>query len=133
MRATLTVVVVSLILVLAALPLQAQEANLDLLGASMRNLRAIAPALQNYFTAVSMYPQSISELVPDFITARPEDPCTVVQFGSAPGYTYSPIGNPATDYLLRTNWTSGGSGTPCWVANNRNFQFIPRGGLVLTP
>src|SRR5438093_13157853 len=46
----------------------------------------------------------------------------------------SAVGNPATDYTLRTNWSAAGTGAPCYSANtNANIQYTPGGGLQSTP
>jgi prepilin-type N-terminal cleavage/methylation domain-containing protein len=103
-------------------------------AATKGNLKNVATALESYFTDFAQYPQSAGNLIGNYARALPSDPCTGVVFGMGGGYLYSPVGNPATDYSLRTNWTSGGTGGPCFDANaGFNLQYTPGGGLSPTP
>lgn len=140
MRAAIATVTASLILALAARPMLAQvpNPNPDLLRASWVTLNRVVTALESYFADFSRYPQSIVELISigrrRYIAELPADPCTGAPFGGLTGYTYIPLGNPATSYALRTNWSQIGYGAECYVANNdMNIIYSPGRGLQLTP
>ncbi len=131
-------IVVAIIAILAAILIpnflraraQAQVA------ATKGNLKNVATALESYFVDFAAYPQTplSTYLLPNYARALPTDPCTGVVFGMGGGYLYSPVGTPATDYALRTNWTNGGTGGPCYSANSgANIQYTPGGGLQSTP
>ena len=129
-------IVVAIIAILAAILIpnflraraQAQVA------ATKGNLKNVATSLESYFVDFAQYPQSAGNLIASYARALPSDPCTGVVFGMGGGYLYNPVGNPATDYSLRTNWTSGGTGGPCFGANGGfNLQYTPGGGLSPTP
>ena len=128
-------IVVAIIAILAAILIpnflraraQAQVA------ATKGNLKNVATALESYFVDFAQYPQASANLTANYTRALPTDPCTGSAFGTAPGYTYTPVSNPATDYVLRSNWVSGGSGDPCYQVNVSNWQYTPGGGLSPTP
>ena len=138
MRTDMLGVITILTLALVALPTLAQVSNPTLLKASLVNLYEVIAALENYFADFGQYPQSAAYLKGfegrQYIADLPMDPCTGMIFGAHPGYTYSPVGNPAATFKLRTNWIAGGYGAECWAANkNANFQYSPGRGLQLTP
>jgi type II secretion system protein G len=131
-------IVVAIIAILAAILIpnflraraQAQVAS------DKGNLKNVATALESYFVDFSQYPQDPTTLMASYTRALPTDPCTGAAFGTAPGDTYIPVGTPATDYVLRTNWSSAGSGAPCYnvgPAGSGNIQYTPGGGLQNTP
>jgi type II secretion system protein G len=128
-------IVVAIISILAAILIpnflraraQAQVA------ATKGNLRNVATALESYFVDFAQYPQTAGALSANYTRALPQDPCTGSAFGASPGYTYSAIGNPATDYVLQSNWANGGAGSPCWNVNSSNWTYTPGGGLSPTP
>lgn len=136
MRLALIVLVPTLTLALATLLAHADEPDSEMIQttirASLANLRTVVAALDSFHATYAMYPQRLLELVPNFIVALPEDPCTRKAFGTAQGYAYMVVGNPATDFLLRTNW-SGSAGALCWSATKTNYQYTPHGGLVQNP
>ncbi len=139
MRATMLGLIASLTLALASPPTLAQPyPNPGLFRASWVNLNSVVTALQNYFADFGGYPQSAVELIGiggrQYIAELPADPYTGAIFGAPPGYTYSPMGNPAVTYIVRTNWAAGGYGAECWAATpNGNIQYSPARGLQLTP
>ncbi len=130
-------IVVAIIAILAAILIpnflraraQAQVA------ASKSDLKNVATALESFFVDNGAYPQNplSTYLPPNYLRVLPRDPCTGVAFGMGGGYLYSPSGTPPTDYLLRTNWTSGGTGGPCYNANGANIRYTPGGGLENIP
>src|SRR2546422_9125816 len=140
MRAAITIAAVGLTHSLASRPMLAQvpNPNPDLLRASWVNLNRVVMALESYFADFSRYPQSIVELLiigqRRYMAELPADPCTGAPFGGLTGYTYIPLGNPATSYALRTNWSQMGYGAECYVANNYgNITYSPGRGVQLTP
>lgn len=129
-------IVVAIIAILAAIliPNFLRARAQSQVAASKGNLKNVATALESYFVDNAAYPQAASSLQPSYTRSLPTDPCTGVTFGMGGGYLYSPVGNPATDYTLRTNWTSGGTGGPCYSANGgANIRYTPGGGLENTP
>jgi hypothetical protein len=127
-----------LTLALTSPPGFAQAPNPDLLKASWDNLYKGGTALESYFADFARYPQSAVELMGiggrQYIAKLPVEPCTGAGFGFPPGYTYGPVGNPATSYVLRTNWVAGGYGAICYAANgNANVEYSPGKGFQLTP
>jgi type II secretion system protein G len=128
-------IVVAIIAILAAILIpnflraraQAQVA------ATKGNLKNVATAMESYFVDFAQYPQTAGALSANYTRALPTDPCTGTAFGTTPGYTYAPVSNPATDYVLRSNWVNGGSGNPCYQVNGSNWQYTPGGGLSPTP
>jgi type II secretion system protein G len=128
-------IVVAIIAILAAILIpnflraraQAQVA------ATKGNLKNTATALESYFVDFAQYPQTAGALSANYTRALPTDPCTGSVFGTSPGYTYAPVGNPATDYVLRSNWSAAGSGAPCFGVATSNWQYSPGGGLSPTP
>ncbi len=128
-------IVVAIIAILAAILIpnflraraQAQVA------ATKGNLKNVATAMESYFVDFSQYPQTAGALSANYTRALPTDPCTGSAFGTSPGYTYAPVGNPATDYTLRSNWSVSGSGAPCFNVATSNWQYSPGGGLSPTP
>jgi type IV pilus assembly protein PilA len=128
-------IVVAIIAILAAILIpnflraraQAQVA------ATKGNLKNVATAMESYFVDFAQYPQTAGSLSANYTRALPTDPCSGTAFGTSPGYTFSPVGNPATDYVLRSNWSATGSGAPCYNVNSSNWQYTPGGGLSPTP
>ena len=128
-------IVVAIIAILAAILIpnflraraQAQVA------ATKGNLKNVATALESYFVDFAQYPLTASALSANYTSALPQDPCTGSAFGASPGYTYAAIGNPATDYVLQSNWANGGAGAPCWNVASSNWAYTPGGGLSPTP
>ena len=128
-------IVVAIIAILAAILIpnflraraQAQVA------ATKGNLKNVATAMESYFVDFAQYPQTAGALSANYTRALPVDPCSGTAFGTSPGYTFSPIGNPATDYVLRSNWSATASGAPCFNVNSSNWQYTPGGGLSPTP
>ena len=131
-------IVVAIIAILAAILIpnflraraQAQVA------ATKGNLKNTATALESYFVDFAAYPSpAATTLMPNYTRALPQDPCAGnAAFGASPGYTYTSVGTPATDYELRTNWSAAGTGAACFGANgNFNEQYTPGGGLQTTP
>lgn len=101
------------------------------IATSKGNLKNVATALESYSVDYGAYPPSAGSLVPNYTQVLPKDPCTGAPFGFAGGgYRYTPSGTPATDYILRTNWSSGGAGDACRDANGGlNVRYTPGGGL----
>jgi len=138
-RAAILAVIACVTLALASPPTLAQPyPNPRLLQASWVNLNKVVIALGSYFTDFGRYPQIIEEIVGiggrQYIVELPVDPCTGAPFGAPTGYGYVPWGNPATSYILRTNWSQARYGAECLVANNyMNIQYIPGRGVQLTP
>jgi len=129
-------IVVAIIAILAAIliPNFLRARAQSQVAASKGNLKNIASALESFFVDNAAYPQQATSLQPDYTRSLPRDPCTGVIFGMGGGYLYSVVGNPGTDYVLRTNWTNGGTGGPCYGANsNANIRYTPGGGLENTP
>ena len=129
-------IVVAIIAILAAIliPNFLRARAQSQVAASKGNLKNVATALESYFVDFAAYPPNATDLTPNYTRALPRDPCTGVAFGTAPGYTYTAIGTPATDYVLRTNWVNGGTGDPCFDANGgANIMYTPGGGLENTP
>jgi type II secretion system protein G len=129
-------IVVAIIAILAAILIpnflraraQAQVA------ATKGNLKNVATAMESYFVDFAQYPANASSLSANYTRALPTDPCTGAAFGTSPGYTYAGVGTtPYTDYTLRSNWTAGGSGAPCFNVATSNWQYSPGGGLSPTP
>ena len=128
-------IVVAIIAILAAILIpnflraraQAQVA------ATKGNLKNVATAMESYFVDFAQYPQTAGSLSANYTRALPTDPCSGSPFGTSPGYTFSPVGNPATDYVLRSNWSATASGAPCYNVNSSNWQYTPGGGLSPTP
>jgi prepilin-type N-terminal cleavage/methylation domain-containing protein len=129
-------IVVAIIAILAAIliPNFLRARAQSQVAATKGNLKNVATALESYFTDFAQYPQNASALIPSYVRSLPSDPCTGVVFGMGGGYLYNAGVAPATDYVLRTNWTSGGTGGPCFSANlGYNLQYTPGGGLSPTP
>jgi len=128
-------IVVAIIAILAAIliPNFLRARAQSQVAATKGNLKNIATALESYSVDFSQYPQSVGALIASYARVLPSDPCTGAAFGIAPGYTYTPIGNPATDYTVQSNWANGGSGSPCWSVNSSNWAYTPGGGLSPTP
>jgi hypothetical protein len=63
---------------------------------SIRTMKQIAQALQNYFRDTKRYPTELGELTPKYLGAIPLDPCT------SRSYYYIPVNTPPTDYILTT-------------------------------
>ena len=129
-------IVVAIIAILAAIliPNFLRARAQSQVAASKGNLKNVATALESYFVDGVAYPQTYTNLIPNYTRALPNDPCSGSAFGTSPGYTYTAVGNPATDYTLRTNWSAAGTGAPCYSANtNANIQYTPGGGLQSTP
>jgi prepilin-type N-terminal cleavage/methylation domain-containing protein len=128
-------IVVAIIAILAAIliPNFLRARAQSQVAASKGNLKNVATALESYFVDASQYPQVASALTPDYSRSLPRDPCTGTAFGSAPGYTYTPNANPATDYTLQSNWVNGGTGDACYDAAGGNVVYTPGGGLTTSP
>ena len=135
-------IVVAIIAILAAIliPNFLRARAQSQVAASKGNLKNVATALESYFVDFAAYPPAASGapaggFVGPYTKALPKDPCTGAAFGAAGGYTYLPVGSPVTDYTVRTNWTNGGTGDPCFDANipGGNIQYTPGGGLETTP
>lgn len=133
-------IVVAIIAILAAIliPNFLRARAQSQVAATKGNLKNVATALESYFVDFASYPAASGSapvgLDPDYTRSLPRDPCTGVTFGGAAGYSYTAIGTPATDYILRSNWSSGGTGDPCWDANaGANIQYTPGAGLQSTP
>ncbi len=128
-------IVVAIIAILAAIliPNFLRARAQSQVAATKGNLKNIATALESYSVDNSQYPQTVGALIASYARALPTDPCTGTTFGIAPGFTYVAIGNPATDYVVQTNWSNGGSGSPCWNVNSTNWAYTPGGGLSPTP
>ncbi|MDR7517782.1 MAG: prepilin-type N-terminal cleavage/methylation domain-containing protein, partial [Armatimonadota bacterium] len=125
-------IVVAIIAILAAIliPNFLRARAQSQVAASKGNLKNVATALESYFVDFAAYPSDINNLKPSYTRELPKDPCTGVAFGQTYGYSYTAIGTPATDYVLRTNWQNGGTGDPCFDANGGfNIQYTPGGGL----
>ncbi len=133
-------IVVAIIAILAAILIpnflraraQAQVA------ATKGNLKNTATALESYFVDFASYPATAAALTANYTRALATDPCSGTAFGTAPGYTYNPVGAGPTysDYVLRTNWVAAGVGAPCYNVGppgNGNIQYTPGGGLQNTP
>src|SRR2546430_8308958 len=112
-------IVVAIIAILAAIliPNFLRARAQSQVAASKGNMKNVATALESFFADNAAYPQQATSLQPDYTRSLPRDPCTGVVFGMGGGYLYSIVGNPGTDYVLRTNWTNGGTGGPCYSAN----------------
>lgn len=137
-------IVVAIIAILAAILIpnflraraQAQVA------ATKGNLKNTATALESYFVDNAQYPQAAAGaptgMSTSYTRALPPDPCTGAAFGAANGYSYAVSSSPATDYTLRSNWssTTGGAGFQCYNIGQAgvagNWQYTPGGGLSLT-
>lgn len=129
-------IVVAIIAILAAIliPNFLRARAQSQVAASKGNLKNVASAVESYFVDFAAYPQSATSLLPNYTRSLPPDPCTGTAFGMGGGYLYGPTGNPATDFLLRTNWTNGGTGDACFDANmGWNIRYTPGGGLENTP
>src|SRR2546425_1181524 len=131
-------IVVAIIAILAAIliPNFLRARAQSQVAATKGNLKNVATALESYFVDSAAYPQNATNLQPNYTRALPTDPCSGSVFGTSPGYTYTPVGNPATDYTLRTNWSATGTGAPCFAAADpagSNIQYTPGGGLQNTP
>ncbi len=128
-------IVVAIIAILAAIliPNFLRARAQSQVAASKGDLKNIATALESYFVDAGAYPPFATNLQPSYARALPRDPCTGVAFGMGGGYLYSPAGTPPTDYVLRTNWTNGGAGGPCYNANGANIRYTPGGGLENIP
>ena len=101
-------IVVAIIAILAAIliPNFLRARAQSQVAASKGNLKNVATALESYFVDGAAYPQTYTNLIPNYTRALPNDPCSGSAFGTSPGYTYTAVGNPATDYTLRTNWSA---------------------------
>jgi type II secretion system protein G len=128
-------IVVAIIAILAAIliPNFLRARAQSQVAATKGNLKNVATALESYFVDFAQYPLTAGALSANYTRALPQDPCTGSAFGTSPGYTYSAIGNPATDYALQSNWSSSGSGAPCWNVSSSNWAYTPGGGLSPTP
>ncbi|HXF81993.1 MAG TPA: prepilin-type N-terminal cleavage/methylation domain-containing protein [bacterium] len=132
-------IVVAIIAILAAIliPNFLRARAQSQVAATKGNLKNVATALESYQVDFSVYPSNANDLVTGGYTrALPSDPCTGTAFGVSPGYLYTPIGTPATDYELKTRWgtTAGAAGFQCYQANqNSNIAYTPGGGLQQTP
>src|SRR5437867_12649299 len=129
-------IVVAIIAILAAIliPNFLRARAQSQVAASKCNLQNVATALDSYYTLSLHDALPIYNLIPNYTRALPKDPCSGSDFGTSPGYTYTAVGNPATDYTLRTNWSAADTGAPCYSANtNANIQYTPGGGLQSTP
>jgi len=134
-------IVVAIIAILAAIliPNFLRARAQSQVAASKGNLKNTATALESYFVDYASYPPASSGapaggFTPNYTKALPKDPCTGVAFGGSAGYLYTPVGTPATDYILRSQWVNGGTGDPCFDANQGfNIQYTPGGGLESTP
>ena len=131
-------IVVAIIAILAAIliPNFLRARAQSQVAASKGNLKNVATALESYFVDAAAYPQTITNLQPNYTRNLPPDPCSGAAFGGTGGYSYTPVGNPATDYTLRTNWSATGTGAPCFAAastTGSNIQYTPGGGLQNTP
>src|SRR5256712_10764992 len=109
-------IVVAIIAILAAIliPNFLRARAQSQVAATKGNLKNVATALESYFVDSAAYPQAGTNLIPNYTRALPTDPCSGSLFGTSPGYTYTAVGNPATDYTLRTNWSASGTGAPCY-------------------
>src|SRR2546427_6823493 len=98
-------IVVAIIAILAAIliPNFLRARAQSQVAATKGNLKNVATALESYFVDSAAYPQTGVNLIPSYTRALPTDPCSGSLFGTSPGYTYTAVGNPATDYTLRTN------------------------------
>ena len=130
-------IVVAIIAILAAIliPNFLRARAQSQVAASESNLKNLATALESYFVDFAAYPATASRLRPNYTRSLPRDPCTGVVFGlGGGGYQYAPLGTPATDYVLRSNWSNGGTGAPCLAANGGlNIRYTPGSGLENTP
>jgi prepilin-type N-terminal cleavage/methylation domain-containing protein len=128
-------IVVAIIAILAAIliPNFLRARAQSQVAATKGNLKNVATALESYSVDNAQYPQTVGALIASYAGALPMDPCTGTLFGIVPGYTYVAIGNPATDYVLQSNWANGGSGSPCWNVSSSNWAYTPGGGLSPTP
>ncbi len=128
-------IVVAIIAILAAIliPNFLRARAQSQVAATKGNLKNIATSLESYFDDFGQYPVSTNALVPNYIRALPQDPCSGSAFGAVPGYTYTP-GASQMDYVLQSNWASPGAGAPCWILSNSNWAYTPGGGLnTITP
>ena len=128
-------IVVAIIAILAAvlIPNFLRARAQSQVSATKGNLKNMGTSLESYFLDFGQYPASTNALLPNYVRALPQDPCTGSAFGAVPGYTYTP-GASLMDYVLQSNWASSGAGAPCWSLSNSNWAYTPGGGLsTITP
>ncbi len=114
-------IVVAIIAILAAIliPNFLRARAQSQVSATKGNEKNLATALESYFVDKNVYPNTLSQLVSNYLRAVPNDPCTTI------AYAYTPAtGN--TSYTLQTpTW----AGTQC--ANIANgVSYTPGGGIV---
>ncbi len=129
-------IVVAIIAILAAIliPNFLRARAQSQVASTKGNLKNIATALESYFVDFGRYPALATSLQPTYTRTLPRDPCTGAAFGMGGGYLYGPSGSPATDYVLRTNWSAMGAGAACFATNgDLNVRYTPGGGLESIP
>jgi hypothetical protein len=95
-----------------------------LVAASKGKLTSLATALESYFVDHGQYPNSLGDLIPDYIKEYVIDPCT-----NSP-YKYQPLGalliaSPTKDYRLTISFPAS---TPC-ASITRGLSYTPGSGL----
>jgi hypothetical protein len=96
----------------------------DRIELSRSNLSLLASALEHYFKDNGQYPARLAELVPKYLSAIPQEPCTNAS------YVYRPVSRPRLDYGLSTG------GYPATSECSRvaaGLSFAPALGLVNQP
>src|SRR5213594_1740176 len=98
-------IVVAIIAILAAIliPNFLRARAQSQVAASKGNLKNIASALESFFVDNAAYPQQATSLQPDYTRSLPRDPCTGGRCGMGGVCLYSGVGDPGTDYVVRTN------------------------------
>lgn len=120
-------IVVAIIAILAAIliPNFLRARAQSQLSASKGNLKNLATSLESYFVDRGSYPAAIGSLIPNYLRAVPNDPCSNLP------YVYDPRSTPAvpTDYKLSIDFPAG---SPCdGIVPGLNYT--PGGGLQETP